>query len=343
PEQEEYVRVFQAAGDTLLALINDILDLSKIEAGHLSLESAPFDLGRLIEDSAQIFALRAHEKGLELNWQVHPEVPLFLIGDPTRLRQVISNLLGNAIKFTNTGEVNIVVDLAPVRSGVLRFQVSDTGIGIPPDQQEAIFERFTQADSSTTRQYGGTGLGLAISRRLVEMMGGRIWVESDGEKGSTFFFYVQLERQQEETTAPLGPASQPTARPGLPPRNILLVEDYKNNRLMIQSYLKNTPYRLEIAENGAEAVSKFQAGAFDLVLMDLQMPVMDGYEATRIIRSWEREQARRETPIIALSADAMREDIALSLEAGCNAHLTKPVRKAQLLNAVETYSLELAK
>jgi PAS domain S-box-containing protein len=486
-EQNRYVQTFRRAGDNLLILINDILDLSKVEAGHMELEDVAFDLYEIVEKACDVIAPRAHEKGLDLNNHILPEVPVDLVGDPTRLRQILLNLLGNAVKFTERGEVGLRVmkDSDARDPGALRFSVSDSGIGVPPDKLETIFKPFTQVDSSTTRRYGGSGLGLGISKRLVELMGGRIWIESCLGQGTTVHFtlpirvgsvphrrgassavdlhdvktlvvddnatnrlilremlkswnagvtevgggedalaqlrYAQdagepfrlvlldgrmpgmdgfqvaeaVQRQpdlmdvkmimltsdgrggdraraqklgfarylvkpvkrvellhaiSDAMTAPLPavPARQESTLPlaestavsscSMPPLSILLAEDMSDNQLLIQAYLKRTPYRLDIAENGEIACAKFKGGRYDLVLMDMQMPVMDGYDATRAIRQWEQEQGRPPTPIIALTAHALKGDEQKSLDAGCTAHLTKPIKKPTLLAAILEYT-----
>ena len=347
PEQREHVRIFKSAGETLITLINDILDLSKVEAGQLDLEETDFDLGAVVGETVEFLAARAHQKGLELRTHVSPEAPIALVGDPVRLRQVLTNLLSNAVKFTEKGRVALHIENHPrvAEAGLILFSVSDTGIGIPQEKLESIFDSFTQVDSSTTREYGGTGLGLTISSRLVELMGGRIWVESVVGEGSTFYFTARFGTQVMRPT-PAGldgatnkQAPQPLDSPDAPDDGralrILLVEDFPDNRLLVQSYLKNTPYQIEIAENGQIAVGKYASGSYDLVLMDMQMPVMDGYTATREIRRWEIENAVRPTPIIALTANALKEDAQKSLEAGCTAHLTKPIKKAPLLQAID--------
>jgi PAS domain S-box-containing protein len=337
-EQDKYVQIFRRAGDNLLNLINDILDLSKVEASQLELERTGFSLPDLIEKVREMVAVRAAEKGLALVCEVAPEVPGDLIGDPTRLRQVLLNLLGNAIKFTESGEVALRVTPASSTSpaGTLRFAISDTGIGIPGEKLGAVFEQFTQADSSTTRKYGGSGLGLTISKRLVELMGGRLWVESGVGQGSEFSFSVPLalwEGGMRRAVDSVGTGPEPA----LLPLNILLVEDSPDNRTIIVAYLQHTPYRITIAENGAIAVDKFTAGHYDLVLMDRQMPVMDGLTATRSIRTWEQDNQRVPTPIIALTASALMGDREKCLAAGCTAFLTKPIKQAVLLQAIREH------
>src|SRR5450830_1136874 len=277
PEQDKYVQIFRRAGDNLLNLINDILDLSKVEASQLELERTGFSLNDHLEKVTEMVAGRAHEKGLALVCEIAPNVPTDLVGDPTRLRQVLLNLLSNAIKFTESGEVSLRVapDADSSVPTALRFTVSDTGIGIPGEKLGQVFERFTQADSSTTRRFGGSGLGLTISKRLVELMGGRIWVESRDGEGSVFAFAVPFEiwaAANRPTAAPVGTGPEAP----LPALCILLAEDSADNCTITLAYLEDTPYRVEIAETGAIACEKFIAGHYDLVLMDRQMPIMDG-------------------------------------------------------------------
>jgi CheY-like chemotaxis protein/HPt (histidine-containing phosphotransfer) domain-containing protein len=340
PEQDKYVQIFRRAGDNLLNLINDILDLSKVEASQLELERTVFSLNDLLEKVTEMVAVRAQEKGLGLVCDIAPNVPNDLVGDPTRLQQVLLNLLGNAIKFTESGEVSLRVTQDGDASvpTALRFTISDTGIGIAGEKLGLVFDRFTQADSSTTRRFGGSGLGLTISKRLVEAMGGRIWVESAIEKGSVFSFTVPFEiwagaRRLEAVPVGTGP------EPPLPALRILLVEDSPDNRTITVAYLQDTPYRVDIAENGAIACEKFTAGHYDLVLMDRQMPVMDGLTATRAIREWEQANHRPPTPIIALTAAALKGDREKCVAAGCTAYLTKPIKQAVLLQAIKEYSI----
>lgn len=480
PDQRKYLRIFRRAGGTLLNLINDILDLSKVEAGRLELESIGFDLNDVIEKAVDILAMRANEKGLEFACHIDRDVPCQLVGDPTRLTQILINLIGNAIKFTDKGSIVVRVINDPDRTiaGAIRFSISDTGIGIPSDQLASIFESFTQAHVSTTRQYGGTGLGLAITKRLIEGMNGRIWAESVIGSGSTFhctaLLHVQTEQSLKNSTMPMNLAgvrilvvddypvnrlilreflsdwgaqvteanngmaalsllrhafeqghayelllldcrmpemggfhvaeqlksllngSCPTvimltsdhwaddiartydlglggylikpirrsdllqtigialdrtkgilttgvgvaALPGAASTRtfrVLLVEDSPDNQLLIRAYLKQTNYFLDVADHGAIALDKFKSAHYDIILMDVQMPVMDGYAATKAIRAWEQNHDLPPTPIIALTALALEEEKARIFEAGCNTHLTKPVKRTTLLEVLQAH------
>ncbi|MFA5182084.1 MAG: response regulator [Syntrophales bacterium] len=490
-DQEKYVRIFHDAGENLLILINDILDLSKVEAGQIKLEAFPFHLGELVEKTGEILGMRAGDKGLDLICHLQPDLPLDVIGDPLRLRQSLTNLIGNAIKFTEKGEIVVAVKAgAPIdpaaKEATFVFSVTDTGIGIPAGQLKSIFEKFTQADTSTSRKYGGTGLGLAITRHFVGLMGGTLSVKSEPGRGSVFSFTITLPLQDQgrleektcsspdlhqvrilvvddnatnrmivrealaswgakvreaaggeeglamlhracdagkpfrlavldyqmpdldgfetarliktqpelrgtimilltslqrkddmERAREIGFASvlyKPVKRAelkdavtkalgdpepgekvfGIPTAaaapiaaakralRILLAEDNEDNRTLTWMYLKNTPHDMQMAENGRLAVDMFiSEGPFDLVFMDIQMPIMDGYEATRAIRSWEEAQGRKRTTIIALTAHALKEDLQKSLDAGCDAHLTKPLKKATFLDAISRYGSEL--
>ncbi len=342
-EQRRYVTTLRNAGDNLLNIINDILDISKIEAGYLELHETAFNVRELVDAVCDTMAIRVREKGLTLDCIIGADVPGHLSGDVGRLRQVLLNLVGNAVKFTEEGGITITVERDGASGGndVLIFSINDTGIGIPQDKIPHIFEKFTQADSSTTRKYGGTGLGLTISRRLVELMGGRIWVTSTVGAGSTFFFTASLAPAADDgtTRSPAGQApAAPETSPETRPLAILLVDDSEDNRLLIQSFLKNTPFKVDAARDGREAVGMFTTSAYDIVLMDIQMPVMDGYEATRQIRRWERSQGRGATPVLALTAYALEEEMRKSYEAGCTGHLTKPVSKSALIEAIRAHT-----
>ena len=352
PDQRKYVEVFQRAGSNLLGLINDILDLSKVEAGHMELESTGFELADTIHRVLELTRVKAAAKGLQVGSLIAPTLPPVLIGDPTRLRQILINLLGNGMKFTDTGCLTIEVDQNPQdpTPGSLLFRVKDTGIGIPQEKLGTIFENFSQADSSTTRKYGGTGLGLAISKRLVELMGGTIWVESVIGQGSTFLFTAKLSVSNnaptqfalpdQESLSSFRNAGGP-ASPGAPqnPIHILLADDSEDNRFLIEQYLKPIPNLiLDTAENGEITLHKMQSNHYDLVLMDAHMPVMDGYTATRAMRAWESSQSRQPLPILALTADAFQEARQASEAAGFNAHLTKPIAKPTLLEAIHRHA-----
>ena len=340
PEQDKYVQIFRRAGDNLLNLINDILDLSKVEASQLELEQTGFSLNDLLEKVTEMVSARAQEKGLALVVEIAQDVPTDLVGDPTRMRQVLLNLLGNAVKFTESGEVSLRV--TPERDAsvptALRFTVSDTGIGIPSEKLGRVFERFTQANSSTTRRFGGSGLGLTISKRLVELMGGRVWAESTVEKGSVFSLVVPFEIWVGAARRAVEPINT-GLEPPLPPLRILLAEDSPDNCIITVAYLEDTPYLIEIAETGAIACEMFAAGHYDLVLMDRQMPVMDGLTATRKIRAWEQANNRPPTPIIALTASALKGDREKCLAAGCTAFLTKPIKQEVLLQAISEHAV----
>lgn len=483
-EQQDYVNRFNRAANSLLGLINDILDLSKIEAGHLELESIPFDLHELVETAGELMAVRANAKQLELIVHIDNGTPQCVLGDPARLRQVLINLLGNAIKFTERGEVVVHVRRDAADPALLHLSVTDTGIGIPEDKLQSIFESFTQVDSSTTRKYGGTGLGLSISQRLAELMGGDIRPESLLGKGTTMHLAVRLPETAAQSSSPTKTPPQFTGRqillvddnetnrlvlrkmlaqagatlveagsgpqaltilrdflrqaipihlvimdgrmpdmdgfavieamraspdlaatpaimltsdlrrrdaarvkelgvlkslnkpvrrsallttvesalfgqrqagsglslasdpqlnsaetpPPSPGGRILLAEDLEDNRDVVTLFLKGSGYDLTHADNGALAVERFQSGHYDLVLMDMQMPVMDGLTATRTIRAWENAQQRTPTPIVALTAHAFQEEIDKSLAAGCTGHLIKPIKKKVLLEAIHAHT-----
>ncbi len=334
-EQREYLNMVKTSADALLTIINDILDFSKIEAGRMDLDPIPFPLRDSLSDTVSTLALRAHVRGLELACHVRPDVPDALVGDPGRLRQVIVNLAGNAIKFTHAGEVVVYVEV--VESGeddvLLRFSVRDTGIGIAPEKQRAIFEAFSQADSSTTRRYGGTGLGLAISRQLVALMGGTIWVESVPGQGSTFFFTARLGRQAVPTETPEPP--RPVRLHDLP---ALVVDDNATNRRILQEMLTNWRMRPTVVESGPAALALLEFARdrgepFALVLLDAMMPDMDGFDLAARIK--ERPELAGATLMMLSSADR-HGDAARCRELGVSAYLGKPIKQSDLLDAIMT-------
>ncbi len=335
-EQQECVQIIRMSGELLLSVINDVLDFSKIESGHLELEAHPFALRPAVEETVELLAHRAQEQGLALTSSVAADAPAWMIGDETRLRQVLLNLVGNAVKFTECGEVRVTVDVASNDPLVLHFAVSDTGIGIGSDQIGRLFQSFAQVDVSTTRRYGGTGLGLAISRRLTEMMGGRLWVESQLNHGSTFHFTIVVQPSDAPASAPrTAPLRLPANLAASAPCQILLVEDNIINQKVAQRLLNRLGYRADIAHNGTQAIEALQRRPYELVLMDLHMPEMDGIQATRSIR--RLLPADRQPAIVAMTAAVMVEDQQACLEAGMNAFITKPVRTEQLLEVLQSF------
>ncbi len=327
-EQRSHVEVLRRAGDNLSALINDLLDLARIDAGRLELDPAPFELRPVLDQQLAVVFISAISKGLQLHLDVAADVPDCVLGDRKRLAQALLNLLGNAVKFTPQGSVTLGVRREPGQAQMLRFQVRDTGMGIAPERCESIFEPFTQADGSVTRNHGGSGLGLTITRRLVDLMGGRIEVVSALGEGSIFTFTARLPASHlPPATQTAVPAPQPAPR-GL---RILVAEDQAANAYLLQAMLRPGGHRIDVAVNGQLAVQRWRDGPYDVVLMDIQMPVLDGLSATREIRRLEAAEGRRRTPIIAISAHAFESDVQRSLETGCDAHLSKPVAKPDLL------------
>lgn len=358
-KQRVYLDLFRSSGVSLLALINEILDLSKIEAGQMTLESVPFDLSELGQEAVDFFQPKAEDKSLALRLELSPDADVRVLGDPTRTRQVLSNLLGNAAKFTATGEVVLSISRAPATTAspaIFTFAISDTGIGIPPEKLASIFDDFTQADSSTTRRFGGTGLGLGICRRISTLMGGQITVESKVGVGSTFRFLIPLHevpREARPNTRPAAqtaklavPAPEPAPVPALSggpdPLRILVAEDVIENQFVIDAFLSDLGHLLTFVENGKMAFEKAGQEDFDLVLMDIRMPEMDGLTATRLIRERESALGIDPLPIVALTADAGAEDASLSLAAGCNMHMTKPVSMRSLRNTVKKFKRRTA-
>ncbi len=353
PEQREYLETVQESANHLLVVINDILDFSRIEAGKMELAAANFGLRECISSSLPALALRAHQKHLELISHVPPEVPDALIGDPGRLRQVITNLLGNAIKFTDRGQVaiRVVLESQHRNSVLLRFMVADSGIGIPKDKQLLIFAPFEQADNSVSRKYGGTGLGLAISSKLVSMMGGMMWIESPwseaaklgGGPGSAFCFTAKF--SVNAAAQPISDTHVPETPQYPPPHNtvrsrkglrVLICEDNRVNQKLAKRILERHGHQVEVASDGREGLSKFSSGQFDLIFMDVQMPNLDGYETTAAIRRLEKQKGDgMHIPIIAMTAHAMKGDREQCLAAGMDAYVGKPASAQEIQAAID--------
>ena len=334
PPQREYLGMIKSSANALLDIINEILDFSRIEAGALSLCNTPFHLGKLLRDTFTPLAVQAREKALAFYWETEPGIPEILEGDAGRLRQVLINLIGNAIKFTQSGEVRISVTQQPVTDEgyiCLQFAVLDTGIGIPSGKLASIFQPFEQVNTSVSRRYGGTGLGLAISTQLVRMMGGSLQVDSTPGKGSRFYFSLPYKLLM-ETAVPVAAPSQLKAASR--PLNILLAEDNELNSLFITLLLDKAGHTTTVVENGRAAIDAWLQNRPDVILMDVQMPEMDGLEATRLIRQHEQANGGH-TPIIALTANAMNSDREQCLASGMDDFLSKPFDAQYLLALLE--------
>jgi signal transduction histidine kinase len=332
-QQREFAEVIKTSANNLISVINDILDISKIEAGGMSLVISEFKPRDQIEEITNTLSATARNKRVRLKWSVAPDVPVRLYGDATRIRQILSNLVGNAVKFTKDGEVAVTVDLDAVTENgvVLRISVRDTGIGIPADQRERIFEQFTQVDGSATREYGGTGLGLAICNGLVKLLGGKIGVDSEPGRGSCFWVKLPMERDTSEPRFDAVVAGTTSGE-----LRVLIAEDNPVNHKVAAMLLDQLGHRTQWAQNGQEAVELWRRGRFDVVLMDIQMPIMNGVRATREIRRLEVGTGRH-TPIIALTAHALKEDRDLCMSAGVDGYLTKPIVLDDLCQALDRY------
>jgi signal transduction histidine kinase/ActR/RegA family two-component response regulator len=332
-EQRAHVKLIADAGQSLLAIINDILDLSKIEAGKINLEAIPLSPAGVVHGAVALLQSEALKKGIVLDITIAPDVPSWVTGDPTRLRQILINLLSNALKFTERGRIGVTLH-RELRTGsdVLRFEISDTGVGIAPEDQHLLFERFSQVDRSDARKFGGTGLGLAISRRLAEAMSGAIGVTSEVGAGSVFWFTAKLPL----TAAPTPAAVTGRRRTDVTPRSILLVDDNPLNQIVGKAMLTREGHAVVVVADGVQALAAVQEHPFDLVLMDMQMPVMDGMEATRRIRSLNSPVAN--IPIVALTANVMAEEIATCREAGMNDYLAKPIDRDLLRKVIATWA-----
>jgi signal transduction histidine kinase/ActR/RegA family two-component response regulator len=334
-QQREYVDAIATSGEALLTILDDVLDLSKIEAGKLRIDLQPMELRRLVADIVLLNSAVARSKGLTLRLSFDPRVPAWVLGDPVRLRQVLQNLVGNALKFTPRGLVELAVEVAEMEraqpgSVAVLFAVRDTGIGVAPADQSRLFEDFSQADSSISRKFGGTGLGLAICKRLVTAMGGRIGVESELGSGSSFFFVLHL--QGVEPPHRTTPEACDTGKSGHHPLRVLVAEDGEINRRVVRALLQKEGHTVLEAENGREAIRRLLAEDVDVILMDIQMPEMDGLEAARRIRALGDVKAN--VPIIALTANALPEEHVEFEAAGMNAYITKPFQPAQLYRAL---------
>lgn len=349
-EQQQYLNMFTKSGEHLLRMINEILDLAKIESDKLKLENTNFELKAVINKIADMAMIRLVNKNVQFSYNIADDIPQYLNGDKARLDQVLLNLVGNAAKFTEHGNIRLNISKlkdsgdkkAEKEKIELLFEVHDTGIGIPKDKLNDLFESFMQVDSSITRKYGGTGMGLAICKRVIELMGGKIWVESELGKGSSFFFTVTFNiAQQTNTVQPETPKEGINNDSNLSnaTKNILLVDDSEDNRQLIKLYFKKSPqYSIDMAEDGEIAIEKVKSKKYDIIFMDIQMPVMDGYSATKLIREMEKRGETAYTPILALSASAFKEDEAKSIAAGCDEHLSKPIQKKTLLEMIKKYT-----
>jgi len=340
-KENENLDILISSTRSLLSLVNDILDISKIEAGKVELEVEDFEIRQVLKDIENIMYIKAEEKALDYKTFINSNVPEFLKGDPFRLKQIILNLVNNAVKFTEKGHVHIYIDITREdnKSVTLEVKIVDSGIGIPDEGKKNLFQLFSQVDTSTTKIYGGTGLGLSIAKRLVSLMDGDIGMESVRKRGSTFWFTAKLERSAKDAVAtsafkeiPLDEGKQ------FKKLSILLAEDNEINQKIIQYSLTNSGYHVDIAKNGQEAIDKYHEGDYDLVLMDVQMPILDGFEATAHIREVEASMPDNSgrIPIIALTANAMKGDREKCLEAGMDEYLSKPFTPNDLISLIRT-------
>lgn len=328
-EQKKYNQIIIKSAESLLTIINDILDLSKIEAGRMELEKSNIDLGQIVKDTVEVFNIATANRSIIVTSYIDKKIPQGLLGDAVRIRQVLTNLIGNSIKFTKQGEIEITAKYFGKKNNIntIELCVRDTGLGIPEDKLDTVFESFKQADSSTTRKYGGTGLGLSIVKSLVELMNGSIKVESKFGEGSRFSVILPLEDAPAAVLEAKPP--QQSDRANIERLQLLVAEDNKINREVIRLHLKKLGCQFDIVENGRQAVEKYSRGRYDALLMDIQMPDMDGLEAAAIIRSMEEGTGKR-IPIIALTASSMKEDIQKCLDVGMDAHISKPFKADKL-------------
>jgi signal transduction histidine kinase/CheY-like chemotaxis protein len=342
-QQRQMLSVMVDSSDMLLLLLNDILDMSKIEAGKIELESIPFSPQKLVHAASDLFDARASAKDIQLEVEIADDASQWRLGDPARLRQILFNLVSNAIKFTDQGTVKIALHLGPKRE--MAISVTDTGIGIPPDRVAHLFEKFTQADSSHTRLYGGSGLGLSIAKAMTEAMGGSLLVESEVGVGSTFTCLVPLQAvsatfDEPDTLAESSASAnvKALALQDTQPASalkLLVAEDNQTNQLVLQALLSSYEIELVFTQNGQEAIEAWQASRYDVILMDMQMPVMYGVTAIRAIRAQEIRENRPRTPIVSLTANALQHQIDAQIDAGADAHAPKPIHLPSLLAAIE--------
>ncbi|HEY5653815.1 MAG TPA: ATP-binding protein, partial [Pontiella sp.] len=342
-EQQDYLKIIQSSGDSLLSLLNDILDFSKIEARKLEIDFRPFNLRDLCKQCVELLSATAIEKELDLVMNIPEDVPIKLIGDAGRIRQIIMNLVSNSLKFTRKGSVefNIQAVKKSENETTLRFTVKDTGIGIPTEKLDCLFMKFSQTDSSSSREFGGTGLGLAICKQLTELMGGEIGVESEFGKGSTFWFQLPFSLSQADGTQSTKNDSKNVMNTikSSTAKNILVVEDNLVNQMVVQRMLTKEGFLVEVANSGEQAIEILtRNNSFDLILMDCQMPGMDGYEVTRYIRQQEHNaNTGKRVPIIALTANAMKEDRNICLNAGMDDYIAKPIKKETVIEVVQQH------
>ena len=362
-DEKKYLGILHRASANLLTLINDILDISKIEAGRIELENLPFCLHSLLEDTIRVHIPQAQKKKLLLRYEIEEDLPP-VQGDPVRIRQIVLNLVGNALKFTEKGSIEVKAGYCTDKLllgknipfsqkediSYILLSVKDTGLGIPMGKCETIFTSFSQADPSTTRRFGGTGLGLAITRHLIELMGGRIWVESLEGLGSTFYCIFPLQKAKElDKHSMLNIKQRKKEKERQMPAaaqkilDILLVEDNPDNQMLFIAYLNKSPHKVQIVDNGQAAVEIFRKRDFDLVFMDIQIPILDGLSATRSIRQWESKKVKEKkgqqfTPIYALTAHAMKQEVENTSAAGCDGHISKPFKREDIFNIIEKYA-----
>ncbi|GAB5431341.1 MAG: hypothetical protein EpisKO_07110 [Epibacterium sp.] len=340
-EQQELLQVIEDSGQVLLTTIGDVLDLSKVEAGKMTLETKPFTLRNALEGARALFSARAKEKGIGLHLEVHDDLPRVILGDDHRFRQVVHNLVSNAIKFTETGAVTI--SAAPTENGsILLVRVSDTGPGIPAEARDMIFQPFQQVEGGDARKFGGTGLGLSISRQLCHLMGGSLQLADDGTQGATFEIRLPLLPANEAQELLSQPASGAVPVPHGPALDVLVVDDNRTNRLILEKFLSSTPYRVKSVSSGQEAIGLVHSFSFDVILMDIQMPRMDGVETTQKIRSIEQAKGREPSFIVAVTGNAMPEQLSHYLSVGMDDVLAKPVSKTLLLSLIRDIRREVA-